>query len=89
MRKTSKTKPSRKRKVTKDLAARKTAGVKGGIVVDLGGDQAGPAGRRSGSHRDHHAGGRRLDETGEGGSHEGPGGGARRRSDLVGAEDAA
>jgi hypothetical protein len=34
MRKASKIKASRKRKAPKDLAARKTAGVKGGIVTN-------------------------------------------------------
>ena len=48
MRKTSKTKTSRKRKVTKDLAARKTAGVKGGIVVDWAAAKPGRPGEERG-----------------------------------------
>ena len=44
MRSTAKTKTDGKRRAVKDLAAKKTASVKGGFVVELGGSQAEPAG---------------------------------------------
>ena len=48
MRKTSKTKTSRKRNATKDLAARKTAGIKGGFVIDWAATKPGRPGEERG-----------------------------------------